>query len=181
MRMDVEADMTSRAGVGQRDIAPPSKVTGKRAARTVIVVHVVFRYSIEQARQDILRINKAFGKIKRLPVLHGDRQCGWVCETQFTADQIMDLLRDCLSAGCVENAWAWTPGADIASILPLDPLTDRVREAWRNVRDWNRAMPRRAADGFLATARPIPGGTAITRVLDDHPLERSRLAAGGRW
>jgi hypothetical protein len=171
--------MKARGGFGQPspERAAAAVTAMPRRARTVIVVHAVFKYSLDKAKQDILRINKAFGKVKRHPVLHGDRQCGWVCETHYTADQLMGLLREAFSADCVANAWAFTPGADVASVLPLDPFTDRVREAWSNVRDWNRGIPRKAPETFFATSRPIPGGTVATRILDDHPLQRQERAA----
>jgi hypothetical protein len=170
--LNIEDDMNTRGGFGEQQIvAPvPEKPTGPRHPRTVLVVNALFKYGMDKCRQDVIRINKAFGKVKRRPVLHGDRHCGWVLETHFTAEQIMGLLREALMADCIENAWVWTPGADVTSVMPLDPFTDRVREAWQSVREWNRTVPKRPPETFFATSRRIEGGTVATRILDEHPL-----------
>ncbi len=179
MRLDPDADMQTRGGYGGSvAIASPAPDAshGPRRPRTVIVLLVVFTYGMDKAVQDVQAINRALGKIKRRPVMHGDRQVAWVMETHFTAAQIMDLTRATLSRDCVASAWAFTP-ADVASVMPIDPFSDRVLEAWSSVRDWNRTTPRLSPEAFTSTrGMPDGRGEVITRILDDHPLVDRRPA-----
>ncbi len=174
--LDIEADMA----LGRVDAAKPKAIrpAGPRRPRTVLVLMTVLRYSMDNAARDLMTVNKAMGSIKRRPVMHGDRTIGWVLETSLTADQVMQLTREALSRDCFANAWCFTPGADIASIMPLDPLTDRVAEAWSSVRDWNARLPIKQREELLAIARPIQDGRGVsaTRILDDHPLARRAAA-----
>jgi hypothetical protein len=175
--LDSEADMAR----GRADDAQKPKATrpaGPRRPRTVLVLMAVLRYSMDNAARDLMAVNKAMGSIKRRPVMHGDRTIGWVLETHFNADEVMTLTRGALSRDCFANAWCFTPGADIASLLPLDPLTERVAEAWSSVRDWNARLPVKQRDALLAIARPMRDGRGLsaTRILDDHPLLRRSAA-----
>lgn len=172
--LDIDADMN--LGRVRSEVLKP-RPTGLRRPRTVLVLMAVLKYPMAQASRDLMDVNRAMGSIKRRPVMHDDRTIGWVLETSLTADQVMGLTREVLSRDCFANAWCFTPGADVASLLPLDPFTDRVREAWSNAREWNRGIPRKAPETFFATSRPIPGGTVATRILDDHPLQRQERAA----
>lgn len=185
MRMDPEADMANRSTVfgavePPPDDPPPSQPDGPR---TVLVLLVVFKFGMDKAQQDAIRIYRAVGGMPRSPVLHGDRQMGIVLQTSYSAAELRAHLEPVLDAGSIFNAWVFTPGADVECMLPLDPFKDAVEAAWRNVRRYNekRTIHRRLPRKFFELDREVEEygrkGVATVAILDDHPFDRKRGTA----
>ncbi|RUT32630.1 hypothetical protein EMQ25_05640 [Arsenicitalea aurantiaca] len=173
-RMNPDDDMANRAGFGQpSSIGMKSTAPQSKKPRTVIVLMVAFKYDLEHCPRESLAIGKSLWGYPLKAAMHSKRQIAYVVQTDLTAAQIMDRARSALSAGCVEQAWAFTPGADIASNLPLDALVDKVAEAWISVRRFNSRLKRRIPPETFVTVTPMENakGEIMTRILDEHPLQ----------
>jgi hypothetical protein len=176
-RMDPEADMAlgaAKPGLRQKVVQPS-------APRTVIVVMVCFKYGREHCGGDALAILRGMRGWPVNAAMHADRQIAYVVETHLTAQQMLNYLKEPLSAGSIDRAHAFTPGADVACSLPLDPLEEKVRRAWASVRRYNnkhrfRRLPSHIFDRVEPMAYGAKG-TISTRILDDHPLATRGRAA----
>ena len=115
----------------------PHKKRDERKPRTVLVLMVAVRWDIDKCGREIMALSKRLQRWPFHPTMHSKRQVAYVIETDLTAKGLVDSLGHTSEAGCIENIWAFTPGKDIASIMPLDPLTERIQGAWANVRKWN--------------------------------------------
>lgn len=174
MRMNPEADMAGREGIGAESRRSLPRTTPGRP-RTVLLLVVAVRWDLEYCAREVQAIARTLHGFPFRPAMHSKRQVAFVCQTDLSAVQLMARAAPSLSAGCVERAWAFTPGADIASNEQLDRLTDLVEEAWREVRRYNARIPKRKlpTETLHRVDRHEDGrGETITRILDDHPLER---------
>jgi len=115
----------------------PQKKRDTRKTRTVLVLMVAVKWDIDKCAKEIMAITKKIQAWPYHPTMHSKRQVAYVIETDLNARGLMNSLGYTAEAGCIENIWAFTPGKDIASILPMDPFTERVQGAWANVRKWN--------------------------------------------
>jgi len=167
MHMDPEREMA-------REVAVPRVHARAARARTVIVVMVALKWDVEHCHREVKAISQALRGLPWRPALHGRRQIGFVIQSDVPAADVLGVvLKEALSAGCVERAWAFTPGADIACVEPMDALTDRVAEAWRAVRRHNAKFSRLSKGWIFERREPMPDGRGetITTILDNHPLD----------
>lgn len=171
-RMDPEADMLP-AG-----LKPNWKASAEmpNSPRTVLVLMVAFNWDITNCEREAKAIARGLYGFPFRATLHAKRQIGYVVETHLNARQLVQRLDDALEQGCIQNAWAFTPGADVASVAQMDPLTDHIANAWASVRRYNQRLHlKRLPPHLFERTEPIPGepkGTVITRILDRHPLDR---------
>lgn len=108
-----------------------------RPSRTVLLVFVSFKYDRDLAKHEENAINGALRGLPYHRAGHSQRNLTWVVETDLTAPQLRDRLRQALEAGCIETARVFTPGSDFTCTDPLDPLADAITTAWGKVREWN--------------------------------------------
>jgi hypothetical protein len=177
--MDPTADMASRVAVGAAVGASHTHALASRAtrARTVLVVMAVFTYDVTHCPREAKSIARALYGYPFKAAIYAARMIGYIVQTDLTADEMMERVREPLAAGCIDRGWVFTPGADVASNLPLDPFVEKVADAWREVRRFNASPPsRRLPETIFAIARPIEGerGEVSTRILDHHPLRPAR-------
>lgn len=173
-RMDPAADME----LGRRPVPDwrlPSDLT--RTPRTVLVLMVAFNWDLERCAGEAKAIARTLRGYPFKAAMHSKRQIAYIVQTHMDARQLLRHAGDTLNAGCVERAWAFTPGADVAANAPLDAFTEKVAEAWASVRNYNaRLRVRRLPAHIFEREERLEGerGRVITRILDDHPLDRSR-------
>jgi len=180
VRMDPDADMELTA-LKRLDSSRPNfraKVNQPKQPRTVILIMVTFKYDYKAAPREVLAISRGLHGWPVHGVLHAERQVGYVVETHLNAQQMLDYLKGPLVAGCIERAHAFTPGADAAATMVLDPLAEKIAKAWASVRRYNAGLHlRRLPPTIFERSLPLaddPKGTVITRILDNHPLDRKR-------
>lgn len=170
IRMDPDADMGFAVPKAKAEWAIPPK-----APRTVIVIMVAFNYDYSLCHHEAQAISRAMRGYPIRAAMHSKRQIAYILETHMSAGDIVKYLHAPLSAGCIERAWAFTPGADVAANQPLDSFTDKVAAAWTSVRRYNaRLRLRYLPASIYERSVPMddnPKGTVITRILDDHPLD----------
>lgn len=172
IRMDPDADMglTSAPRAKAEWAVPP------KAPRTVLVVMVCFNYDFTHCGHEAQAVSRALRGYPIRAAMHSKRQIAYVVETHMTAPELMTFLKAPLSAGCIERAWVFTPGADVAANTPMDSFTEKVGQAWQSVRRYNarlrlRYLPASVFERSLPMAENAKG-RIITRILDDHPLDR---------
>jgi hypothetical protein len=102
--------------------------------------------------------------------MHSKLGIGLVIQTTETQDELMNRLRPIVEGQSVETAWCYTPCETVASLHSLDPLKERVREAWRAVNAYNNPPKRPSRDQILMKHRADndPAG-AVRRALFKKP------------
>jgi hypothetical protein len=176
MRMDPMADMMVGTTRSRRQISTAPRV---KHARTVIVVMVAFKWDLELCSREAKAVARGLFGYPLGAAMHSKRQIAYVVQIDLSAEQVISRLREQLAAGCIENAWAFTPGADVAGILPLDALSEKVAKAWREVRQFNKLFSREIKAALQQRVVPMANGRGetVTTILDDHPLRARRRAA----
>jgi len=175
------ADMADRSAFGQTEPRAHAPAPRATRARTVIVVMVAFKWDLERCAREAMAIKRGLYGYPLHAAMHSKRQIAYIVEIDLTAAEVIERLREPLQAGCVERAWAFTPGADVAANEPLDAFTEKVAEAWRNVRRFNASRAyRRLPSSLFERTTPMDGdrGEVTTLILDEHPLRRGRAQVG---
>lgn len=106
--------------------------------RSVFMIVIALNWDADLAFRQLQAITKKLHGLPFRPSMHSKRQIAYIVQFSGTAKQLMDRLGDTIEAGCVENAWVFTPGTNIVCKHPIDPLTDHVKDAWADVGKWNK-------------------------------------------
>lgn len=158
LRMNPDADMSYR----QRRRLRPVGDRLPRGANRVLMVLVTFKYDFTMQDSTVMDVSKAIvaatgGSIKA--AMHGRRQISFVVPTSLATAQLKERIAHTLDAGGIENAWVMTAPTDIVARDVLDPLADRVGQAWNAVRQAGKPFDRRPTrEQILARAGPDPVG-----------------------
>jgi hypothetical protein len=181
MRMNPDADMGDRGGFGEPSHAHAGAGALARSvprvvrARSVLVVMVAFKWDLELAGREAKAVARGLYGYPFTAAMHSKRQIAYIVQTDLTAQQLLARLSEPLAAGAVECGWVFTPGADAACSLPLEPMAEKITDAWREVRRFNARLPsRRNPQRLFDRVVEIDGGTVTTKILDQHPLEARR-------
>lgn len=103
-------------------------------------------YDVTLAARDVNAISKAIvrainGSVKA--AMHSKRLIAFVCPTSLSATDLQTSIHEDLMRGSVEAAWLMTAPSDVVSRYPIDPLTDRIADAWKLVREQQAKAARR--------------------------------------
>jgi hypothetical protein len=131
----------------RRNRAPKADKTSRKR-RSVLLLVVCFTYSPTANGNFVGRIAKHINAPFKA-AMHSKLGIALVIQTAEASEELVDRLRPILEGEAVENIWCYTPVNNVASLLPLDPLTDYVKEAWKAVNTYNNPPKRPSRSQIL--------------------------------
>jgi hypothetical protein len=136
-----------------------------RKRRSVLLLVVCFTYPPTANGNFVGRIAKHINAPFKA-AMHSKLGLALVIQTNETQDDLMDRLRPILEGQAVETAWCYTPCENVASLFSPDPLTERIKEAWKAVNAYNNPPKRPSRQQILMKHRADddPAG-AVRRAL----------------
>jgi hypothetical protein len=109
----------------------------------VLFLHLVFKFDLEHAKHTVGRIIK----VMRCPVhrgMHSRTGLGMLIVTTESAQELVERIRPVLDdIESLENFWCYVapqPDDVVGRHGGLDPLCHRLRKAWVDAGDWNKAQ-----------------------------------------